>query len=170
MAPRYWLWPPGGGFSERDFYPLLAWRQDAEHNYEQIAEQVPAAARRSVEDVLGCTPPAEPLATAFCHNDLGAEQVLVDAGANAITGVIDWADAAIADPAYDLALIYRDLGPEVFDLTLAHYGDRLDDANGERAVFYARCSLLEDIAYGVCTPGAHRYAEVGLAHLARTFA
>ena len=79
-----------------------------------------------------------------------------------LPGLNDWTDAAIADPAYDLALIYRDLGPEVFDLTLAHYdGGRFDAADRERAVFYARCSLLEDIAYGLSTPGARRYAGAG---------
>jgi aminoglycoside phosphotransferase (APT) family kinase protein len=156
---------------ERDFYPLTAWREDAETDYRRIAERVPAAARRPVEDFLGRTPPAEPRVAAFCHNDLGAEHVLVDVGASAVTGVIDWADAAIADPACDLAPIYRDLGPEVFDLTLAHYdGGRFDDADLERAIFYARCKLLEDVAYGLRTPGAVRYAEAGLAHLARTFA
>ncbi len=41
---------------------------------------------------------------------------------------------------------------------------------GGRAVFYARCKLIEDIAYGVHTPGAGRYAEAGLARLVRTFA
>jgi hypothetical protein len=38
------------------------------------------------------------------------EHVLVDVEANAVTGIIDWTDAAIADPARDLALIYRDFG------------------------------------------------------------
>ncbi len=156
----------------RDTDPLTTWRQEAERDYRKIAEQLPAAARRPVENFLGRTPPAEKRVVAFCHNDLGAEHVLVDAGANMVTGVIDWTDAAIADPAYDLALIYRDLGPEVFELTLVHYdGGRFDDANRERAAFYARCSLLEDVAYGLSTPGAGgRYAGARLAHLARTFA
>ena len=91
---------------------------------------------------------------AFCHNDLGAEHVLVDTETNTVTGVIDWTDAAIADPAYDLALIYRDLGAEVFGRTLDHYGCRFDAVDRERAAFYARCSLLEDLAYGLSTPGA----------------
>ena len=154
---------------ERGTYPLLAWREDAERDYREIVEHIPAAARRLVEDFLGRTPPAEPRAAAFCHNDLGAEHVLVDVEANAITGVIDWTDAAIADPVRDLALIYRDLAPETFDLTLTHYEGQFDDADRERVVFYARCKLLEDIAYGLRT-GARRYAEAGLAHLARIFA
>jgi hypothetical protein len=39
----------------------------------------------------------------------------------------------------------------------------------ERAVFYARCKLLEDVAYGLRTPGARCYAEAGLVHLDRSF-
>jgi len=39
----------------------------------------------------------------------------------------------------------------------------------ERAVFYARWKLLEDVAYGLSAPGARRYAEVGLSHLDRAF-
>lgn len=155
--------------AERDTYPLAAWRADAERVYRQIVEHLPAAARRLVEDFLGRTPPEEPHAAAFCHNDLGAEHILVDIETNTITGIIDWTDAAIADPAYDLALIYRDLGPEIFELTLAHYEGHFDNADRERAVFYARCALLEDIACGVRT-GARHYAEAGLAHLGRTFA
>ncbi len=153
---------------ERDAYPLLAWREDAQRDYREIVEHIPAATRPLVENFLGRTPPPEPRAATFCHNDLEAEHVLVDAGANAVTGVIDWRDAAIADPARDLALIYRDLGPNVFELTLAHYEGHFDDAERERAVFYTRCKLLEDIAYGVRI-GAYPYAEAALAHLARTF-
>jgi aminoglycoside phosphotransferase (APT) family kinase protein len=153
----------------RDTYPPTAWREDAERDYREIAEHVPRAAQRLVEDFLGRTPPAEPRAVAFCHNDLGAEHVLVDVEANAVTGVIDWADAAIADPVHDFARLYRDLGPDFRDLMLAHYEGRWDDADRERADFYARCSLLEDIAFGVET-GAHPYAKNGLARLARTFA
>ena len=154
---------------ERDHYPLSAWLEDAERHYQEVAGHLPAAARRLVEDFLGRPPPAEPRAAVFCHNDLGTEHVLVDAGTSAITGIIDWTDAAISDSARDLAPIYRDLGPEVFELTVAHYGGDFDDADRERADFYARCKLLEDVTYGLSAPGARRYAEAGLAHLARTF-
>jgi aminoglycoside phosphotransferase (APT) family kinase protein len=154
---------------ERDTYSLLAWREDAERDYRDVVEHIPAATRPLVEDFLGRTAPAEPRGAAFCHNDLGAEHVLVDVEANALTGIIDWTDAATTDPARDLALIYRDLGPEVFELTLDYYEGDWDDAHRERAVFYACCKLLEDIAYGLRTSGARIYAETGLAHLARTF-
>jgi aminoglycoside phosphotransferase (APT) family kinase protein len=156
-------------FVERDTYPLTAWLEDAERDYREITEHLPAASRPLIEDFLGRTPPAEPSVEAFCHNDLGAEHVLVDAEANGVTGIIDWTDAAIADPARDLALVYRDLGPEAFEPTLAHYEGSFDDIDRERTAFYARCKLLEDIAYGMSNPAARRYAETGLVHLDRPF-
>jgi aminoglycoside phosphotransferase (APT) family kinase protein len=148
---------------------LTIWRQDAEQAYREVADQIPDAARRLIEEFLGRTPPAEPHAVAFCHNDLGAEHVLVDPEADTVTGVIDWTDAAIADPVHDFARLYRDLGPQFFDLMLTHYDGQCDDADRERAVFYARCELIEDIAYGSRT-GARLYSEAALAHLDRTFA
>lgn len=155
---------------ERDAYPLAAWLRDAEKCYRGISGRLPDPARRQIEDFLASTPPAEGHAPTFCHNDLGSEHVLVDVRANAVTGIIDWTDAAITDPARDLALVYRDLGPEVCRLALAHYDSSFDGSDRERAVFYARCKLVEDLAYGFGNPGAERYAEAGLSHLDRTFA
>jgi aminoglycoside phosphotransferase (APT) family kinase protein len=152
-----------------DPFPMAAWLEDAEKDYRRISEHLPAEARQQIEGFLGHPPPAEPRALAFCHNDLGPEHVLVDVMASAITGIIDWTDAAITDPARDLALVYGDLGPEARKLALAHYEGSFGDADRERAVFYARCKLIEDLAYGLGTPGAWRYAEAALSHLARTF-
>ncbi|MBE3015555.1 aminoglycoside phosphotransferase family protein [Microbispora sp. NEAU-D428] len=158
-------------FVPRDAYPMTELLEEAEGHYRDIVAHVPPAARRLVEGFLGTTAPDEPDepgGLTFCHNDLGSEHLLVDVEASAVTGVIDWTDAAIADPAYDLALVYRDLGPEIYERTLAHYRGRHDDAGHERAVFYARCALLEDVAYGLQT-GARAYADAGLAHLTRVF-
>lgn len=144
--------------------------RDAEEDYREVSRHLPASARRRIEDFLGRTPPAEARTEVFCHNDLGTEHMLVDAGAGTITGVIDWTDAAITDPARDFALFYRDLGPEVCRLSLAHYENHFDDADLERAVCYARCKLIEDLVYGLGNPGAEGYAKAGLSHLDRTFA
>jgi aminoglycoside phosphotransferase (APT) family kinase protein len=158
------------GLVERDRYPMVQWLEDAEKDYRGISERLPDDARRQIEGFLGRTLPPEPLTEAICHNDLGAEHVLVDAGAGTITGVIDWTDAAITDPARDLALVYRDLGPEVCRQALAHYEGHFSGTDRERAVFYARCKLIEDLAYGLGNPGAEIYAETALSHLDRTFA
>jgi aminoglycoside phosphotransferase (APT) family kinase protein len=154
---------------ERDTYPLGAWLRDAGRDYREVSGRLPDSARRRIEGFLDRKPPCEPLALAFCHNDLGAEHVLADAGAGEITGIIDWTDAAITDPARDLGLLYRDLGPDVCRLALAHYEEPFDESDRDRAAFYARCKLIEDLAYGFGNPGAERYAEVSLSHLERTF-
>jgi aminoglycoside phosphotransferase (APT) family kinase protein len=158
-------------FVPRDIYPLSELREEAEGHYRDIVAQVPPTARRQIEKFLAAESPPDPdqETLTFCHNDLGSEHLLVDVEASALTGVIDWTDAAIADPAYDLALVFRDLGPEVYERTLAHYEGSHDDTGHERAVFYARCALLEDIAYGLRT-GIRPYADAGLAHLGHTFA
>ncbi len=93
--------------------------------------------------------PPEPTTLVFSHNDLGIEHVLVDPTSFDVTGIIDWGDAAIVDPAYDFGLIYRDLGPEALEAALGSY--RLDGDAGrirEQARFYGRCSVLEDLEYG----------------------
>jgi aminoglycoside phosphotransferase (APT) family kinase protein len=67
----------------RDTVPLTAWRDEAEVSYRTVVDHIPVEARRTVEDLLGRTPPAEPRTASFCHNDLGSEHVLVDAEATA---------------------------------------------------------------------------------------
>lgn len=73
-------------------------RQDAERTFQPVAEWLPAPDRRLLEDFLGRAPPAKSQALALCHNDLGSEHILVDVESNAVTGIIDWAVVAIADP------------------------------------------------------------------------
>ncbi|MFC5753601.1 phosphotransferase family protein [Actinomadura rugatobispora] len=150
-----------------DTDPPAAWLEDAEAAYGEAADNIPGDFRPAIEAFLAAPPPAEPETRVFCHNDLGAEHILVDVQTGAVTGVIDWTDAAIADPMHDLARLYRDLGPEVFDLVLAHYDGPCDR---DRVLYYARCAVLEDIAYGLTEQDRRLYADEGLAHLPWMFA
>jgi aminoglycoside phosphotransferase (APT) family kinase protein len=106
----------------------------------------------------------------FSHNDLGIEHVLVDPGTWTVTGVIDWSDAAIVDPAVDFGRLYRDLGPAATRAAMAGYRSGLNDlgALAERAAFYARCSVFEDLAYGIST-GRDAYVDKSLAAMAWLF-
>lgn len=151
---------------EVDDTPAEEWLADAAESYETAAVAIDPADRARVEAFLAAAPPAGPRRLTFCHNDLGAEHLLVE-GAS-ITGVIDWSDAALADPAVDLARLYRDLGPDVAARIAAAYAGDPDAVDLGRVAFYARCALLEDIAYGL-TSGATEYARLGLEHLDRTF-
>lgn len=150
---------------EPDDASLTEWRDEARESYETVAAAVPEASRPLVEAFLDGPPPEGEHAPAFTHNDLGIEHVLVDKATWTVSGIIDWGDAAIADPAYDLGLLCRDLGPAALDAAIRAHGEvELE----ERAVFYARCSVFEDLAYGIET-GRDAYVDKCLAALAWLF-
>ena len=133
---------------ERDDQPLPDWLIDAAADYHAIAQRIPHQGRGPIEAFLAAAPPQPAPTLVFSHNDLGIEHILLDAATGDVSGVIDWSDAAITDGAYDLGLILRDLGPIALDAALAAYGPA-DALFRERAVFYARCAMLEDLRYGV---------------------
>jgi aminoglycoside phosphotransferase (APT) family kinase protein len=76
-----------------------------------VAGRVPAPYRPAVEAFLAAEPPPDTAARVFSHDDLGVEHVLVDPATGTVTGVIDWADAGLVDPATDCGRVLRDLGP-----------------------------------------------------------
>ena len=153
-----------------DDQPPAEWRGEAAEAYATVAGRVPAVHRGAVEAFLEAPPPAGGWTPVFSHNDLGIEHVLADPGGWTVTGILDWSDAAIVDPAVDVGLLYRDLGPAALDGALGSYRTEVNDLAtlGERAVFYARCSLFEDLAYGIRT-GRDRYVSKSLAALAWLF-
>jgi aminoglycoside phosphotransferase (APT) family kinase protein len=147
-----------------DETPMSEWRDEAAGNYGSVLQQIPAAWRSAVEAFLGTAPPDPGGPLVFSHNDLGIEHVLIDSSTGAITGVIDWSDAALTDPAYDFGLLHRDLGTAALDLALDTYQTNDTTALRQRAVFYARCTLFEDLAYGVQS-GLSAYTDKSLAAL-----
>lgn len=148
----------------RDEAPMAEWRDEAASNYAAVIKAIPANRRGAVEDFLAASPPDSGGALVFSHNDLGIEHVLVAPAAGTVTGVIDWGDAALTDPARDFGLIYRDLGPAALPAALTAYQAGGTAGLGERATFYARCGLLEDLAYGRRT-GRNAYTDKSLAAL-----
>ncbi len=57
---------------------------------------------------------------ALIHHDLAAEHVLVDPATRTITGVIDWSDMAIGDPAVDFSGLFHWGGAAFVDEVLTH--------------------------------------------------
>jgi aminoglycoside phosphotransferase (APT) family kinase protein len=94
--------------------------------------------------LLDATRPRPSSQRVLAHADLGAEHILAQDGE--LTGIIDWSDAALTDPALDFARLYRDFGPNFLEEVLQAYGP-LPDAV-PRIEFFARCAALEDLAYG----------------------
>ena len=127
------------------------------HAVDPAAVDVPAEAAEPREWLADLTGPPELLEVlhadsppptderVLAHTDLGAEHLLAADGR--LTGVIDWSDAAVTDPALDFARPYRDFGPAFLDEVLRAYG-RDSSAFRRRITFFARCAALEDLAYG----------------------
>ena len=142
-----------------DELPLAQWLREAADLYPTVVDLVPVDHRPAIDAFLAAAPPDDDHPLVFSHNDLGIEHILTDPGTRAVTGVIDWGDAAIVDPAYDFGLLFRDLGPPALVAALDSY-PTADDALAVRAIFYARCSFFEDLGYG-----QDRYVDKSIAAL-----
>ena len=155
------------GLVDLDTTPLTDWRDEAAAHYMAVAAEIPIAHRGPIEAFLDAPPPQDTYVPVFSHHDLGAEHVLVDPATWAVTGVIDWADAAIGDPAYDFGMIWRDLGSAAVDAALRRYPHHAPGLQ-ERAGWYARGTFFEDLAYGLHT-GQNAYVTKNLAALSWLF-
>src|SRR5215217_2134868 len=118
-----------------------------------IGRRLEAADRDAVERFIASPPPSPPppAELVLAHNDLGAEHVIVDPTTMTLNGIIDWSDAAIADPAAELGRLLRDLGPVHLESVLTACGAPAASRPGlrDRSWWYARCLVVEDLAYAV---------------------
>jgi aminoglycoside phosphotransferase (APT) family kinase protein len=153
-----------------DDTPSGEWLDECRDLLPRLAPAIPDRHLPAVEAFLDADPPSPARELVFTHGDLGIEHVLVDPDTGRVTGILDWGDAAVTDPAHDLGLILRDLGPQALDATLAAYGAPPDGvpALRRRIEFSARCALLEDLAYGLDTR-RHVYVEKSLLGMAGLF-
>lgn len=124
----------------------------ARDDYAKARTGIPTQYVPAVERFLDTPPRAETWSgdSVFSHNDLGSEHILLQNGV--VSGIIDWADTAFTDPAYDFGLLYRDLGPAALEASLegytrVHSGEKRQIRR--HAHFYGRWRVLENIAYGL---------------------
>jgi aminoglycoside phosphotransferase (APT) family kinase protein len=83
---------------------------------------------------------------ALVHRDLGPEHVLVRDGI--VTGVIDWTDALVGDPAIDFAWLVHGVRDDFGRDVLAAYG-AVDEAFLERARFLHVLGPFYEVHYGL---------------------
>jgi aminoglycoside phosphotransferase (APT) family kinase protein len=81
-----------------------------EATVEATSEIAPGEAVRRFLDEK---PPAPSPERVLCHTDLKGEHLFVDESCSRLTAVIDWADAEVCDPAFDLAGVVGWLGPAI---------------------------------------------------------
>jgi aminoglycoside phosphotransferase (APT) family kinase protein len=84
--------------------------------------QPPSGVGEMVESALALGPSAPPR---IVHGDLHLRHVLIDAGR--LSGVIDWIDVGLADPAVDLPLYWGFVPPAGRPAFRAEYGEIGDD-------------------------------------------
>ncbi|MBF6620502.1 MAG: aminoglycoside phosphotransferase family protein [Patulibacter sp.] len=155
------------GLVDDDTTPLDDWRDEAGERASQLGSALPDTARSGIDRWLREAVPGPAAERVLSHNDLGAEHVLISEH-GAVVGIIDWADAAIVDPAKDLGLVLRDLGPAGYEAAVRAASPRDDDGLRARAGLYARCLALEDLAFGLETDQP-RYADAAREALGRLF-
>ncbi|GMU41626.1 MAG: hypothetical protein AMXMBFR23_24920 [Chloroflexota bacterium] len=91
------------------------------------------------------------------HADLSGDHLLVDAE-GVLSGVIDFADALIADPALDFAGVLNDLGPRDLDRVIDAYPGTLDADVERRIRFYIEVAPIFRVAYGEAARGPEERA------------
>jgi aminoglycoside 2''-phosphotransferase len=82
------------------------------------------------------------------HRDLNTEHVLFDPATGNLTGVIDWGDAGLDDPAVDFAGVRHQLGDDFARQMLAAYRHPLDTTFLRRMDFYAGMEPFHEIRFG----------------------
>lgn len=103
------------------------------------------------------------------HRDLNSEHILFDPATGNLTGIIDWGDAGIDDPAVDFAGVRRQLGDEFARQMLAAYRHPLDATFRQRMDFYAGMEPFHEIHFGQVDGDAAHLAH-GIAWARRQFA
>jgi aminoglycoside 2''-phosphotransferase len=103
----------------------------------------------------------EPVLT---HGDLGPDHLLVDPGIGDLTGVIDFGDVGVGDPAIDFTGLLRWCGGPFARAALDAYTGPADARLLDRAACYAALGPVHEIIYGVSIADAE-HATRGLAAL-----
>jgi aminoglycoside 2''-phosphotransferase len=119
------------------------WREQYVELYERVVERVLPTLeqneRASVERTWR-TSLDDPANFAFTptlvHGDLACEHILCDAEQGTVTGVIDWGDARLGDPAFDFVGLYAECGWDFTRAAAAAYRGELGATWEQRVAFY----------------------------------
>jgi aminoglycoside phosphotransferase (APT) family kinase protein len=106
------------------------------------------------------TPDSAGVTPVLVHGDLAAEHILIDPDAREVTGVIDWSELSVGDPAIDIAGLCHWGGTELGAAVLSHYQPRPDDGLLTRARYLGACRGVGDIVFSLET-GRSEYLQAG---------
>lgn len=108
-------------------------------------------------------------APALIHRDLAPEHILHEPETGQLSGVIDWGDASLGDPAQDFTGLHRELGQEFAASVFAHYQRAIKgdvETFWQRVRFYGSIGPLHEIRFGQLS-GDDEHIAHGLAALHR---
>jgi aminoglycoside phosphotransferase (APT) family kinase protein len=103
------------------------------------------------------------------HGDLQAEHILIDADTCEITGMIDWSDAYIGDPAEDFAGLWTWQGEELLEATIQCYGLPVDESMRQRIRYKGLVQAVGNADWARVT-GQEPYLEQSINCLCHFFA
>ncbi|MEW9033228.1 MAG: phosphotransferase [Planifilum fimeticola] len=99
------------------------------------------------------------------HGDLSADHVLIRNGR--LSGVIDWGDACLGDPALDFAALWHELGETFTRETARHGAEYRDGTFWIRADLYRKLAPLHGLLHAL-EQGDGRLWEVNMRRLKET--
>lgn len=98
------------------------------------------------------------------HADLNSEHILFDVQRARITGVVDWEDITVGDPALDFTGLFCDYGRGFAARVLTAYQGPADSAILARARFYGAIGPCYEVLFGLDF-GLAQHVSRGLANL-----
>lgn len=100
------------------------------------------------------------------HYDLGCEHLLVDPQTGRLSGIIDFEEISVGDPAVDFVGLWVSCGAAAVQTVLARYTGPRDPSFEERIQFYACMGAYHEIEHGL-QQRDRGHVEAGMAGLAR---
>jgi len=82
----------------------------------------------------------------FIHDDFSLRHILIDRGTGRLSGIIDWSDAALGDPALDFVSLVLWRGWDFTDSVIRLYQPELDYGFRDRLRFLARTLAVKWLA------------------------
>jgi aminoglycoside phosphotransferase (APT) family kinase protein len=150
----------------REIGSFERWRDHALSHLPVMAPAMPRPLLDRAQAFLARTLP-KPYAGAprLIHYDIGDAHALVDVGSRRVSGLIDWGDVCLGDPAFDVSGVMQWLGESAVMQGFPAYGDApLDEGFLDRARVGAAYASFSALWYGV-DEGRPDYVRSGLRSL-----
>ena len=145
------------------------WRRRFQDQYVLLQQQIlpligQVAQGRIVRDWQAFLNDDARFPTRLIHHDLNGEHILYSAARSTISGIIDWGDAAVGDPAIDFTGLLAAYGEDFTERVLSHYRNEVDASFRDRMRFYCDVMPLNTVLFGLST-GQEEYVRQGLGEI-----